>query len=110
MRAGGGEDIDSEEEEANITPPAGRTLGGAPSSHVPAPSNNPASTSSRKKAPQKKFATLGDLNSGGGSGGDAGDDSDEDPNQDFFAGGEKSGLAVQNPDDIKKRILEKAKQ
>lgn len=28
----------------------------------------------------------------------------------MFAGGEKSGLAVQNPDDLKKRILEKAQK
>lgn len=43
---------------------------------------------------------------------DAKDDSDEDENQDMFAGGEKSGLAVQNPnsDDLKKRILEKAQK
>lgn len=111
MRSTGGDDPYSEDEDANITPPAGRTLGGAPpSGPAPASSNMPTSSSSRKKAaPKKKFATLGDLNSGAG-GGDAGDDSDEDPTQDFFAGGEKSGLAVQNPDDIKKKILEKAKQ
>ncbi|RMZ92454.1 hypothetical protein DV736_g350, partial [Chaetothyriales sp. CBS 134916] len=35
----------------------------------------------------------------------------EDEKQDLFAGGEKSGLAVQNPqDDLKKRILEKAQR
>ena len=107
MRSAGGEDPESdEEEEVDITPPAGRTLGGGP---VPAAASNiPASTSSKRKPAPKKFATLGDLNAGGS--GDADDDSDEDENQDFFAGGEKSGLAVQNPDDIKKRILEKAKQ
>jgi UBX domain-containing protein 1 len=49
--------------------------------------------------------TLGDLSSGGGPH-DSADDDEE--NQDFFAGGEKSGLAVQNPDDIKQKILEKA--
>lgn len=27
----------------------------------------------------------------------SGSDSEEDPNQNFFAGGEKSGLAVENP-------------
>ncbi|KAL1956809.1 hypothetical protein VTO42DRAFT_6759 [Malbranchea cinnamomea] len=58
------------------------------------------------KAPKKKFATLGDLNSG--AGGDESEDDDE--HQDLFAGGEKSGLAVQNPDDIKKKIIEKAKR
>ncbi|EEA24268.1 protein phosphatase regulator [Talaromyces marneffei ATCC 18224] len=60
--------------------------------------------SSSRRAPAKKFATLGDLTSG--SGRDSGNEDDE--NQDFFAGGEKSGLAVQNPDDIKQKILEKA--
>lgn len=60
--------------------------------------------SSSRRAPAKKFATLGDLSSGGGR--DSGNEDDE--NQDFFAGGEKSGLAVQNPDDIKQKILEKA--
>ncbi|QKX61229.1 uncharacterized protein TRUGW13939_08376 [Talaromyces rugulosus] len=59
-----------------------------------------------KSGAAKKFATLKDLSSGAG-GRDTGDDDDE--KQDFFAGGEKSGLAVQNPDDIKKKILEKAK-
>ena len=63
------------------------------------------------------FATLGDL--GGGSGGhshnhddddDDDDDDNDDPKPDLFTGGEKSGLAVQNPDDLKKRILEKARR
>ncbi|ETN44720.1 uncharacterized protein HMPREF1541_10390 [Cyphellophora europaea CBS 101466] len=73
------------------------------------PSAATASTSSSKpsKAPnQKKFATLGDFNSGSKND----DDDDDDEKQDFFAGGEKSGLAVQNPDDLKKRILEKAQR
>ena len=67
-------------------------------------------------APKKKFATLGDLNSGWGGAGHAGhnhdgDDSDDsDENQDLYAGGEKSGLAVENPDDLKRKILEKAKK
>lgn len=65
----------------------------------PSQSNNTTST-------QKKFATLSDF----GAAGAAGDDSDDDDKQDMFAGGEKSGLAVQNPDDLKKRILEKAQQ
>ncbi|RMZ78944.1 hypothetical protein DV737_g3686, partial [Chaetothyriales sp. CBS 132003] len=42
---------------------------------------------------------------------DRNDESSDDEKQDLFAGGEKSGLAVQNPqDDIKKRILEKAQR
>ena len=62
-------------------------------------------SSAQNKAVKKKFATLGDL-----SAGPAGGESSEDDDQDFFAGGEKSGLAVQNPDDIKKKIIEKAKR
>ncbi|KAE8355796.1 hypothetical protein BDV28DRAFT_128389 [Aspergillus coremiiformis] len=86
-------------------PSASRSLGGS-SSQSPSITPQPPSTS-RKSAPKKKFATLGDFASGDG------DDSEEDDdsvNQDFFAGGEKSGLAVQNPDDIKKKIIEKARR
>ena len=93
-------------------PTGARTLDG---NYVPQPipttsSTNP-SASSQSSQPKKKFATLGDL--GGGTGGHAHDDEndeDDEDDQDFFAGGEKSGLAVQNPDDLKKRILEKAKR
>lgn len=74
------------------------------------------SSSSSRAPPKKKFATLGDL-SGGGSGAHAGhghdndsDDSDYDPKQDLFAGGEKSALAVQNPDEMKKKLLERARK
>lgn len=49
---------------------------------------------------------MGDLTSGANDS----EDDDDDENQDFFAGGEKSGLAVQNPDDLKKKIIEKAKK
>lgn len=49
---------------------------------------------------------MGDLTSGANDS----EDNDDDENQDFFAGGEKSGLAVQNPDDLKKKIIEKAKK
>ncbi|KAJ5689329.1 UBX domain-containing protein 1 [Penicillium macrosclerotiorum] len=70
-------------------------------------SAGPQSSSSRRAAPKKKFATLGDFASG--SGGDSSSD-DGDMDQDFFAGGEKSGLAVQNPDDLKRKILEKARR
>ncbi|KAL3478428.1 P-loop containing nucleoside triphosphate hydrolase protein [Aspergillus californicus] len=69
-------------------------------------SSTPRESSSSRKPPPKKFATLGDLTAGGG---DSSDD-DQDETQDFFAGGEKSGLAVQNPDDLKKKIIEKAKK
>ena len=93
-------------------PTGARTLEG---NYVPQPipttsSTNPPSSSTPSQ-PKKKFATLGDLN-GNGSGGHAHDDSDEDEeeDQDLFAGGEKSGLAVQNPDDLKRKLLEKAKR
>ncbi|KAL2803173.1 UBX domain-containing protein 1 [Aspergillus granulosus] len=69
-------------------------------------SSTPREASTSRKQPPRKFATLGDLASGAG---DSSDD-DDDENQDFFAGGEKSGLAVQNPDDLKKKIIEKAKR
>ncbi|PYH42728.1 P-loop containing nucleoside triphosphate hydrolase protein [Aspergillus saccharolyticus JOP 1030-1] len=88
---------------AETGPVAGRSLGGSSSQ---SPSTTPQASSSRKGGPKKRFATLGDFASG------AGESSEEDDsvNQDFFAGGEKSGLAVQNPDDIKKKIIEKAKR
>jgi UBX domain-containing protein 1 len=84
----------------------GRTLGG---SAAPASSSAAAesSSSARSAAPKKKFATLGDFSQGAAA--DSSDD-DDDNDQDFFAGGEKSGLAVQNPDDLKKKILEKARR
>lgn len=92
-------------------PSGGRSLGGG-SSESPAMNVQPAS-SSQNAAPKKRIATLGDYASGsGGAGSGDADSSEEDdnPNQDFFAGGEKSGLAVQNPDDVKKKIIEKAKR
>ncbi|PNS16501.1 hypothetical protein CAC42_235 [Sphaceloma murrayae] len=58
-----------------------------------------SSRSSRPPGNPSRMRTLKDLQSGS-----AGDDSeDEDENkQDFFAGGEKSGLAVQNPNNSNK--------
>ncbi|KAF7116353.1 hypothetical protein CNMCM5793_004519 [Aspergillus hiratsukae] len=84
---------------------AGRSLGGS-SSQSGTATPQQSSSSSRKPTSKKRFATLGDFASGGG------DSSDEDDteNQDFFAGGEKSGLAVQNPDDLKRKIIEKARK
>ncbi|OQD72776.1 hypothetical protein PENDEC_c019G07128 [Penicillium decumbens] len=85
---------------------SGRTLSGdpVPSSSSVAPE---AKSSTKRAAPKKKFATLGDF--AGGNDHDSSDD-DGSVDQDFFAGGEKSGLAVQNPDDLKKKILEKARR
>ena len=89
-------DLDQEEGQGQQS--TGRTLGGDPAT-------GPASS---RQSARKKFATLGDISSGGKGADDS--DSDEDLPQDLFAGGEKSGLAVQNPDDIKKKIIEKAKK
>ncbi|KAL4927768.1 P-loop containing nucleoside triphosphate hydrolase protein [Aspergillus undulatus] len=88
-----------QDETAGSAEPAGRPVAKSSSS-------TPRESSSSRRQPSKKFATLGDLTTGAG---DSSDD-DDDVNQDFFAGGEKSGLAVQNPDDLKKKIIEKARR
>ena len=83
-------------------PGGGRTLGG---DYVPPP---PAASSSSQPAPaarqpQRGLRTLGDLQSSSGGHGHSHDDDDDDEDykdddqHDFFTGGEKSGLAVQNP-------------
>ncbi|KAK0720202.1 hypothetical protein B0H67DRAFT_552424 [Lasiosphaeris hirsuta] len=88
-----------------------RTLDGRP-----APQYTSASSSSASKKPQKRtgVATLSSLGGGGGGGhghghGHSHDDDDDDDDEDYddddernvprdlFAGGEKSGLAVQDP-------------
>lgn len=98
----GGED-DPQEAEAYTGP---RTLDGRP-----APAAIPTvGSSSRAAAPPKRggIATLGSLNRGASSGdhGHAHDDDDDSDDEDYksdeqprdlFAGGEKSGLAVQDP-------------
>ncbi|KAL8929470.1 MAG: hypothetical protein Q9208_001139 [Pyrenodesmia sp. 3 TL-2023] len=103
---------------APSAPGGGRSLGSGPGPQpIPTTSRMPDQSSSNSRAPpKKKFATLGDLG-GGATGGHAGhghdndsDDTDDDPKQDLYAGGEKSGLAVENPDDIKKKILERARK
>ncbi|KAL8684242.1 MAG: hypothetical protein Q9224_006496, partial [Gallowayella concinna] len=112
----------AEAEETSIDAPptsslGGRTLGGGSVPQpIPTTSKMPKEPASSKGAPKKKFATLGDL-SGGSSAEHAGhghdnenDDSDDDPKQNLFAGGEKSALAVQNPDEMKKKILERARK
>lgn len=80
------------------------------------------------QAPKKKFATLGDLSGGRGpshAGHGHGDDDDDEENDDddfdpadednpdLYAGGEKSGLAVENPsaaDKLRKKIIKKAQK
>lgn len=98
--------VDSDLDDEPHTTGGGRTLGGEGTT-----SKRVAGSAAAGAArPQKKFATLGDLSAGDSHGHSHGDDSSDDEKQDFFAGGEKSGLAVQNPDDIKKKIIEKAKK
>lgn len=100
--------------EAHIpaVPGGGRTLGddNTPSINVPAAATG--STAAASAAPKKKFGSLKDLASSGPSRGaaDSDDEDDTDYDPDLYAGGEKSGLAVQNPDDLKRKILEKAKK
>ncbi|CBY01556.1 similar to Cdc48-dependent protein degradation adaptor protein (Shp1) [Plenodomus lingam JN3] len=125
--AGGNQPADSHSSNPNAPqqPAAGggRTLGGA---YVPPAAASSSSSSSqpaaaRRQAPQRGLRTLKDLQSGGGGGparNHSSDDDDaekDDENQDFFAGGEKSGLAVQNPNAANPRdqinnILKRARQ
>ena len=81
---------------------------------------------SATQAPKKKFSTLGDLSGGGGPShagpghahGDDDDDDDDfepsdDDNPDLYTGGEKSGLAVENPstaEKLRKKIIKKAQK
>lgn len=97
--------------------PEGGPSRGADSAPQPIPTVSdmpPAPSSSSQQQPKKKFATLGDLGGGppshAGHGHDSDEDDEDDAKQDLFAGGEKSGLAVQNPDDLKRKILERARK
>ncbi|KAI1078640.1 SEP-domain-containing protein [Whalleya microplaca] len=72
-----------------------RTLDGRP-----APQAIPTVSSSSKRPPKKKgLATLSSLSGGHSHDHDDedSDDDDDDPHRDTYAGGEKSGLAVQDP-------------
>ena len=108
-------------------PGGGRTLGGdgVASRYVPPSASTAAggsSSSSRQAAPRgggrgAGMATLRDLQGGSlaGHGHSHDDDDDDDENQDMFAGGEKSGLAVQNPNsnnpqDQVDRMLQRARR
>ncbi|KAF2743509.1 SEP-domain-containing protein [Sporormia fimetaria CBS 119925] len=96
-------DDDEQQNSPPSPPPAvpqqggGRTLGGA---YVPPEASSSSSSSSqpgaasRQQQRQGGLRTLKELQSAG-AGQD--DDDDKDKNHDFFTGGEKSGLAVQNP-------------
>ena len=110
-------DTDMEEserrpQESSQAGSSGRTLDGSTIPQpVPSDSSGPPA-SGRPSTQKKKFATLGDLGASSGGHGHEHSDSDDDDKdpQDFFTGGEKSGLAVQNPDDLKKKIVAKAKR
>ncbi|ERF73165.1 UBX domain-containing protein 1 [Endocarpon pusillum Z07020] len=94
-------------------PGGGRRLGEGTSDPQPIPTTSSSSQSSRplkRAAAQKKFATLGDFGNDPHGHDDPNDSDYDDDKHDLFAGGEKSGLAVQNPDDLKKKILEKARK
>ena len=110
-------------EEPDQTPEAPAATSSAPQP-IPTSSGMPPPPSATQ-APKKKFATLGDLSGGRGPGhaghghGDDDDDDDDDfepsddENQDLYAGGEKSGLAVENPgaaEKLRKKIIKKAQK
>lgn len=107
------QDDEQSDEPGNPTPQVpggGYRLGDGPSTSQPVSATPSSSKSKSKSAPRKKFATLGDVSSA-----PANDESDSDHDQDLYAGGDKSGLAIQNPDkkgseDLKKKILDKARK
>ncbi|KAF3094861.1 hypothetical protein TWF594_000087 [Orbilia oligospora] len=82
----------------------GRTLGGASVGEPAERAIQPAVQPPRRRG----MMTLGDIgrSTAPGRGGSPGDDSDEEGGQDMFAGGEKSGLAVENPNKPGQRGLD----
>jgi len=86
-----------------------RTLGGDPPSSQPASSSQPIN-----RKPQSGMKTLQDLQKESSGRHGHGHDDDDDHGQDMFAGGEKSGLAVenpgQNPRDLMERLLQRARE
>jgi UBX domain-containing protein 1 len=93
-------------------PDGGRRLGeGTPTAQpIPSSTSSQSSRPPKRAAAQQKFATLGDFGNDSHGHDDPNDSDYNDDKHDLFAGGEKSGLAVQNPDDLKKKILEKARK
>lgn len=90
-------DDDMTEEQSHPAPSGGRRLGDASTLSHPAPSAtaNPASSKKSRDQPKRGgVASLRDLQDQEDSH-DHDDDSDKD--QEYFAGGDKSGLAVQDP-------------
>lgn len=96
----------------NTASAGGRRLGDGPTDPQPIPTTSSSQSSKppKRAAAQKKFATLGDFGNDSHGHEDPNDSDYDDEKHDLFAGGEKSGLAVQNPDDLKKKILEKARK
>ena len=82
------------------------------SSLPPTQAAPPTSRPSRPPPQQSRMRTFRDLQNEAER--EEGGDSDDDPNQDFFAGGEKSGLAVQNPNnrpqDHFRNIMQQARE
>ena len=85
-----------------------RTLDGRPAPTSAIPTVGSSSRRPARQTPRSGFATLDSLNQGsaGGHAGHGHDDSDDSDDEDYmddeqprdlFAGGEKSGLAVQDP-------------
>jgi UBX domain-containing protein 1 len=85
-----------------------RTLDGRPAPTSSIPTGGSSSRRPARQAPRSGFATLDSLNQGstGGHAGHGHDDDDDSDDEDYmdgeqprdlFAGGEKSGLAVQDP-------------
>lgn len=106
----------SRQANAPITTGGGRTLGGEtiPSSTTAAPAQPKAKPAGKSKG-KSLFSSFRDIRDRDGSGHD---DDDEDKDQEFYAGGDKSGLAVQEPgsghnsshNDQVKRLLETARR
>lgn len=106
----------SRQANTNLTTGGGRTLGGdtIPSASTAAPAQSKAKSKSSSKG-KSLFSSFKDIRDRDDS--DHGDD-DEDKDQEFYAGGDKSGLAVREPgsghgsghNDQVKKLLETARR
>lgn len=107
------EEIETASREPTQASAGGYRLGDGPGTSQPvaaAPaSSKPTAKPAASGSSNKRFATLGDYSAS------AKDESDsEEDGQNMYAGGDKSGLAVQNPgqnsEDLKKKIIDKARK
>jgi UBX domain-containing protein 1 len=109
------------EQPAGLVMGGGRTLAGTSVPSASSSAQPPPTSGAQRNTQRGGMRTLKDLQGDGaheGHGHGHGDDDDSDEEQDFFAGGEKSGLAVQNPNanpsssarDHINSILERAKR